>query len=325
MEVYVMKRRSRLLSLVLAIAALVICASVALAAAEKELILFHAGSLSKPMAEIEARFEKLHPDVDVKREAGGSRKLARKIIDLDGKCDLYFSADYNVIENLLRPEYADWNVMFASNEIVLMYGPKSRYASEITKDNWYDILMKKDVKWGNSEPDLDPCGYRAVMVLQLAEKYYNETGFFDQMMNHPGHYTRPKAIELVAQVESGAMDYAFEYRSVAVQHGFDFIELPAEINLRDVAFADNYKTATVEVAGKEPGTKNTLTGAPIVYGFTIPKQAPNLELAKDFASFVLSKDGGLAVFSEMGQGIVGPSAVTAEDNVPEKLVPMLEK
>lgn len=318
-----MKRTSRFVAVLVAFAVLLVFASIGMAA-KKELILFHAGSLSKPMAELEARFEKMHPDVDVKREAGGSRKLARKIIDLDGKCDLYFSADYQVIENMLRPEYANWNVMFASNEIVLMYGDKSKYANEINKDNWFDIILRKDVTWGNSEPDLDPCGYRAVMVLQLAEQHYGKYDIYERAMKDSGHYTRPKAIELVAQVESGAMDYAFEYRSVAVQHGFNFVELPSQINLRDVEYADMYKTATVEVAGKEPGSKKTLTGAPIVYGFTITRQAPNRDMAVEFAKFVMSEQEGLAVFKEMGQGIVGPRPVTPKDELPEGLVSFIK-
>ena len=318
-----MENMRKTMVLLLATVILSVFASAGFAAAGNELILFHAGSLSKPMAELESQFEKMHPDVDVKREAGGSRQLARKIIDLGGKCDIFFSADYQVIENMLRPEYSDWNIMFASNEIVLMYGPKSKYAEEINQDNWFDIILRKDVTWGNSEPDLDPCGYRAVMVLQLAEKHYGQDGIYEKAMNDPGHYTRPKAIELVAQVESGAMDYAFEYRSVAVQHGFSFVELPPQINLRDVEYADLYRTAKVEVAGKEPGSKNTLTGAPIVYGFTVTRQAPNHELAMEFAKFVMSEDGGLKIFREMGQGIVGPRAATVNDKIPDVLLPLM--
>lgn len=297
--------------------------TLVMASAEKEIILFHAGSLSKPMAEIEAAFERLHPDIDVKREAGGSRKLARKIIELDGKCDVYFSADYNVIQNMLRPEFADWNIMFATNELVLMYGPESLYADEINSDNWYQILLKDDVSWGNSEPDLDPCGYRAMMVLQLAEEYYGEQGLYERSLQDQKHFTRPKAIELVAQVESGVLDYAFEYRSVAVQHGFDFVEFPAEINLRDVEFEDYYSQAKVVVAGKEPGTTKTLTGAPIVYGFTITRQAPNPELAMEFAKFAMSEEGGLKVFKEMGQGIVGPASAGSDTEIPTDLKPFL--
>lgn len=118
--------------------------------AEGKVIVFHAGSLSAPMAEIEAMYEAANPGVDIQREAGGSAALARKITDLDGACDVFFSADYMVIEKLLRPAVAEWNVLFASNAIVLMYSPKSKYAGEITQENWTEVLMRPDVRWGHS-------------------------------------------------------------------------------------------------------------------------------------------------------------------------------
>ena len=37
-----------------------------------KLIIFHAGSLSVPFAEIEKNFEKMYPEVDVLRESGGN-------------------------------------------------------------------------------------------------------------------------------------------------------------------------------------------------------------------------------------------------------------
>ncbi|MCD4766555.1 MAG: tungstate ABC transporter substrate-binding protein WtpA, partial [Methanosarcinales archaeon] len=40
---------------------------------EAILKIFHAGSLSIPMAELEEKFETLHPNVDVQREPAGSR------------------------------------------------------------------------------------------------------------------------------------------------------------------------------------------------------------------------------------------------------------
>ncbi|MCF7935341.1 MAG: substrate-binding domain-containing protein [Synergistales bacterium] len=304
--------------IVAAVFCLAILTAIPASAAEK-LIVFHAGSLSAPMKAIEDRFEKANPGIDVLREAGGSASMARKIIDLDGECDCYFSADYMVIERLLRPEYADWNAMFASNELALMYGPQSKYADEVDSDNWYEILMRDDVTWGHSNPDADPCGYRALMVLQLAEDYYDRPDLHEEAMAHPGRGVRPKAIELIAQVDTGAMDYAFEYKSVAVQHGLPYVTFPPEINLSDPAYADLYSTAEVERAGREPGETIITKGQPIVYGCTIPTTAPHPDLASRFMQFVLSPDHGLAVFESMGQGIVGPERVHGEDNVPQSL------
>jgi molybdate/tungstate transport system substrate-binding protein len=89
------------------------------ALAKQEVIVFHAGSLTVPFAEVEKRFEALHPEIDVLREAGGSTKLARMISELGKSADVMASADYKVIDKGLIPEHADWNILFARNQLVL--------------------------------------------------------------------------------------------------------------------------------------------------------------------------------------------------------------
>jgi len=53
-----------------------------LAAAKEAVIIFHAGSLTVPLAQIEKDFEARNPDLDIQREAGGSTKMARMISEL---------------------------------------------------------------------------------------------------------------------------------------------------------------------------------------------------------------------------------------------------
>ena len=316
------KKFQKYFILVFAVIMLTVLAGGALAA--EKITIYHAGSLSAPMAKIEALYEAANPGVDVLRESGGSAALARKITDLGGGCDVFLSADYMVIEKLLRPAGANWNVTFASNAIVLMYGPKSKYNNEANTKNWTAVMMRPDVRWGHSEPDADPCGYRSLMVLQLAEKYYGDKGLYERAMKDPQRAVRQKAIELVAMVESGAMDYAFEYKSVAVQHKLNYVELPKEINLMDPSNAKDYATVSVELAGKEPGTKMKVKGEPIVYGLTIPKTAPNAKGAMSFVKFVLDPKGGLLVFQNMGQDIVGPSSFGDKSKVPAEVTPLLK-
>ncbi len=316
------KKFQKFLILVFAVIMAMTFAGGALAA--EKVTIYHAGSLAAPMAKIEALYEAANPGVDVLRESGGSAALARKITDLGGGCDVFLSADYMVIEKLLRPAGADWNVTFASNAIVLMYGPKSKYKDEVNTKNWTKVMMRPDVRWGHSEPDADPCGYRSLLVLQLAEKYYGDKGLYERAMKDPQRAVRQKAIELVAMVESGAMDYAFEYKSVAVQHNLSYVELPKEINLMDPALDKEYATVSVELAGKEPGTKMKVKGEPIVYGLTIPKTAPNAKGAMSFVKFVLDPKGGLPVFQNMGQDIVGPSSFGDKSKVPAEVTPLLK-
>ncbi len=95
-----------------------------------EVIIFHAGSLTIPFAEMEKEFEARHPGVDIIREAAGSRRCARKITELKKTCDIMASADFTVIDGMLIPEYANWNIRFATNRLVLCYTDKSKYAGD---------------------------------------------------------------------------------------------------------------------------------------------------------------------------------------------------
>lgn len=295
-------------------------ANVASAEPTGKIIIFHAGSLSVPLKAVEKDFEAKYPKVDVLREAAGSQKCARKIADLHKPCDIMASADYTVIDKLLIPKYADWNIRFATNQMVLCYTDKSKFAKEINAKNWYDILEKKGVVWGHSDPNLDPCGYRALMVLQLAEKYYKKPGLYKKVLaNRPKANIRPKSVELVSLLQTGNMDYAWEYLSVAVQHGLKYVTLPEEINLGNYQFDKQYRQAVVKVTGKKPGTMMEMKGKSITYGITLIKDAPNREAAVVFMQYLLSPDGGLKVLKEMGQPPFIPCRVPTEKM--KKLLP----
>ena len=285
----------------------------------QQLIIFHAGSLAVPFKQICEEFNTRHPDVEIIREAAGSRVCARKIADLHRPCDIVACADYTVIDTLLTPEYAEWNIKFAANEMVIAGRPDSRAASQINKDNWYDILLEKDVAFGRSDPNADPCGYRAVLTIKLAEKFYNRPGLVDRMLAKNQRYIRPKEVDLLALLEVGELDYVFIYRSVAKQHKLAYIVLPDEINLKKAKLSDLYKTASVRIAGKKPGTFITKVGEPIVYGVTIPKNAPNRELALAFLTFLLDADKGRAILEKNGQMSVVPSPTDTFDKLPECL------
>ena len=280
---------------------------------EGTVIIFHAGSLSVPFEEMEKQFESIHPDIDVLREAAGSQKCARMITELEKPCDIMASADYKVIDKLLIPEYADWNIRFATNQLVLCYTDMSRYGDEVNERNWYEILKRPGVVWGHSDPNLDPCGYRSLMVIQLAEKHYKMPGLYDDLIaNRPQENVRPKSVDLISLLQTGNMDYAWEYRSVAVQHGLLYITLPDEINLGNYQFDDLYDTAVVKVTGKEPDTFMEIRGQSVTYGVTLVKDAPNAGAALLFLEYLLDPKGGLAVLESMGQPPFIPARVPTE-------------
>ena len=334
-----------IVALALIAIAVIVCVSAAafytpIAGAQqaKTVRVFHAGSLAVPLAEAESQFEALHPNMDVQRESMGSVKAIRQITDVGKRADVLASADYSLIPGMMYPEYADWYVRFATNDMVLAYNPeKSKYAAEITPDNWYELLRKGGVVFGFSNPNLDPCGYRSLMVMQLAELYYNDSKIFDDLVLNNTAITisedadgtflmtvpedpkpntekvsiRPKSVELVALVEEGGLDYAFEYRSVAVQHNLAFVDLPEQIDLSRIEYADTYRKVKVQTADGK-----TKTGKPIVYGITVPKNVENPDMGLEFVKFVIG-DAGQKIFADMGQPPIVPPE--GSGNVPEEL------
>jgi len=286
-----------------------------------ELAVLHAGSLSVPLKEITEAFKAQHPDVRVLLEAGGSRTCARKIVDLGQPCDVFASADYSVIDTLMVPEHAAWNIKFAANEMALVYRAESRGADSLTRDNWFEILGRDDVAFGRSEPNADPCGYRAILTLKLAEKHYDVPGLAEQLLRKDRRYVRPKETELLALLEVGAIDYIFLYRSVAKQHDLNYLLFPDEINLKNAELADLYRTVSVEISGEKPGTTITRYGEPMVYGVTIPKNAPNPDAALAFVTFLLEKDEGMAIMEKNGQ----PSLVPAPSDTYEQIPAFLKR
>lgn len=284
-----------------------------------DLIIFHAGSLAVPFRDIAEAFMEAHPRVRVRREAAGSRESARKISDLHRACDVMASADYVVIDTLLIPEHASWNIRFAGNEMAITYTERSRYSETINSDNWLDIVMRDDVAFGRSDPNFDPCGYRTLLMVKLAEKHYKRPGFAEAFSGKDLRFIRPKETDLLALLETGTIDYVFIYRSVAEQHGLRRLPLPDAINMKQAELADWYGSVSVEISGAAPGTSMVQYGEPMVYGVTIPRNAPNPEAALAFVDFLLAQDKGLAIMEQNGQPGLVPSISTTYDHIPESL------
>ena len=292
-------------------------------AKQKELIIFHAGSLSVPFKEISQEYEKRNPEIRILLESAGSLVCARKVTELKKPCDIVASSDYFVINELLIPSFASWGIRFATNEIVIAYTGKSKYSSEISSSNWIDILQRGDVIYSRSDPDSDPCGYRTVFTFMLAEKYYNKPGLTEKLVFKNKEYIRPKEVDLVALVESNAIDYMFQYKSVALQHNLKYIELPKEINLSDPDMNQLYKSVSLDVAGSKPGSKIKVTGEYINYSLTVLKNAPEKEVAVDFLEFLLSPDG-TNIFRKNGQEPIVPFSTEQPEKIPVKLLKYLK-
>jgi molybdate/tungstate transport system substrate-binding protein len=258
------------------------------------LVVYNAGSLARPFKELLDAFRAANPGVTPAQENSGSLEAARKLTELHKIPDVLGVADYNVIDDLLRPKYATWYANFVRNAMVLAFTDRSIDAATIDSTNWWKVLLKQGVRTGHSDPALDPNGYRTLIVLQLAEGHYREPGLamrLDAAM--PPRYQRPKEADLTALLQAGELDYAWSYRSLAETSGLKYVTLPRAIDLSDPALAPSYESASVRIPGanRSGGDSLTVRGEPIVYALTIPVGAPHPAVAAAFVRFALSSQG----------------------------------
>lgn len=276
-------------------------------AAEKSILtVYGAGTLAVPFRELDALFEQQHADVTVQPVFGGSVMLARRITELGHQTDVFGVADYHVIPKYLFGAHggkvlAKWYVGFAGNAITFAYTSKSRYAGEVTPENWYKVLARPGVEIGRSNPDTDPSGYQTLQMLSLAEKFYSAPGLAAGILaNAPRTNMRDTETSMLAALQLGEIDYLGIYRSDAIQHGLNYVHLPAKIDLSDPADAAFYKSGIAE-------TKNgKLAGAPIVYAVTIPTNARKAGLAADYVALLLGPEGQ-AIMAKNGFRVINPA------------------
>jgi molybdate/tungstate transport system substrate-binding protein len=253
--------------------------------------ILHAGALRGPLKECARVFQQIHPGVIVGLEAAGSRECARRLHQGE-QADVVALADPAVFAELLEPEIVSRYFVFATDRIVIAFDEYSRGQNGINRRNWMDVLLTEQVTYARSDEHLDPCGYRTLMVWQLAEDFYNRPGLYDRLRSGcPADKIAPKSIDLIELVAQGRVDYAFVYSSVAVQFGLKHLILPREIDLSSPAFADDYKSATVSVEGRRPGETVTLRGAPIEFAIGIHRQTGHPALAQSFLDFLHGRAG----------------------------------
>jgi molybdate/tungstate transport system substrate-binding protein len=317
--------------------------------------LLYAGSMIVPFERLAADFQARHPDVKVLTESHGSVQCIRQVTELHRRFDVLVSADYSLMPPMMydvedeasgRP-YADWTIRFATNRIVLAYTDRSEAVDELTEDNWYEILTRPEVRFGIADPRFDAAGYRSLMVLQLAEGYYDDpiilenlamAGFSTPVVGEREDdldviivpelletvrggplVLRGSSVQLLPLLQSGDVDYALEYESVARQHGLEYLELPPQIDLGDPEYADLYASVEVRIDMQRFKTvKPVFRGEVIGYGVTIPTNAPDAPAAEQFVEFLLGP-AGRRIMGEAYQPLIEPPAADRLDDLPAAL------
>ena len=290
-----------------------------------QLIIYHAGSLTAAFSQVEQVFTQ-QTGVCVVDVAFGSVDAARRVTAGQEAADIYASADDQDIEVLLKPaRYADYTIKFAQGAMVLAYTTASRGAATIAvpnvafnppaqippvADNWYTQLLAAGVLIGGSNPFLDPSGYRADLIFQLAERVYEVPSLYNSLV---GHYTLTRTGEALGK----NYDYQFIYEHsafaayLASPSTYRYARLPDEIGLSNSDLNRWYERTGIVIPGLHAKHSSALVRIPATrtsWGLTILKSAPNADNAVKFLQLLLGPQG-VAIQRSVGPEPVSPPTV----------------
>ena len=229
-------------------------------------------------------------------EGKGSVALANEITGHLRTPDIFISASAAVNKTLMgsaNGNYVSWYATFTRTEMVIGYNPSSKFAADFQAaasgaKPWYQVLEEPGMRIGRTDPLLDPKGVSTIILMELAEKYYNQPGLTQKILgsNENASQIFPEE-ELVARLGSGQLDAGFFYLNEVKDQNLPSIALPTQVNLSNPAMNSAYAQATY--TNTKTGKKTA--GAAIAYTITIPSTSKNKAGAIAFVNYLLSSQG----------------------------------
>jgi molybdate/tungstate transport system substrate-binding protein len=312
--------------------------------ASKEVIIYHAGSLTAAFDNMVGPFSGA-TGTHVTHKGMGSVEAARRVTVGKEPCDIYASADYMAIDAFFKPTYADYNILFGQGGMVLGYTTDSKNAASIADPagpvfnppasvpnavvNWYTYLTQAGVKIGGSDPSADPGGYRALMVMQLAQYYYAIPTLYQDLFRY---HMITSPTDKLGTTYDYQLTYEHSAKAAAKDPKYRYVKLPSEIDLSNPAKAAYYRQAVATIAGlASTDPSYAMQGTRVTWGLTVLKNAPNKEAAIRFLQFMLStKLGeGVALQTLAGPDPIspnGPAVVSLDEywKLPDSLKPLVK-
>jgi ABC-type molybdate transport system substrate-binding protein len=288
----------------------------------------HAGSLLAAFTQVEEEFKKQHPNVIITDTSGGSVDLVRRFAAGQLECDVIAPADHLVIDAMLEPaRLADFSIVFASGRMVLAYSADDPKATALpvsgafnppatvpqVRAGWYDVLTRAGVRISGAHPFMDPGGYRAHMIFELAQSHYKVPGLHNALLKHYQINVPDPSAPAPALGKDFSFQFTYEHnaaRTAKQDPSYRYAALPPDIDLS----RDGSPAAIVMPGLGTHGSAAmvTINASHVEWGVTIPTKSRNREHAVAFLALLLGPAGRDALTTN-GPTPLRPARVTAHD------------
>jgi len=224
--------------------------------------------------------------------------IAHLLVAKSMAADVFVSVSAGPVKVVEQAGLSAGAVPVASTEMVLAYAPTSRFAPAFAKagaGGWVQVLTSPGLRFGRTDPTVDPQGAYVLYALQLAEIFYQRPGLASQvagpMLNPAQIFAEPS---LLARLRAGQIDATIGYRSAVISQKLPYIRLPPQIDFSTPALAKSwYGRAALTLKGK------TAHPSPLVFYATALKDAADPAAAAAFVAFLTSARGQ-AIFRQYG-------------------------
>jgi molybdate/tungstate transport system substrate-binding protein len=290
----------------------------------------HAGSLLAAFTQVEDEFRKKNPGVKVIDTSGGSVDLVRRFAAGRLECDVIAPADHLVIDTMLKPSrLADYSIVFAAGRIVLAYVATDPKASALKvtgsfnppgsvpqlNAGWHEVLTATGVRISGAHPFMDPGGYRAHMIFELAQSHYKVPGLYNELLQHFQVNVADPASPAPVLGKDFNFQFTYEHTAAAAAKrdaAYRYAALPVELDLSN-AKPDSYPSrVTIPGLGIQGSVASvTIPASQVAWGVTIPTNARHRDTALAFVESLLGTAGRAALTANgpppLPRSLVSPS------------------
>jgi molybdate/tungstate transport system substrate-binding protein len=262
----------------------------------------YAGSMGVVMDKFLGPAFAAREQLEYQGQGQGAYGMARLLASKKIVADVFVSVNPGPMDILKQAGLVDAAVPVASTRMVIAYNLRSAYAEQLKSGAWWKVLQTPGLRFGRTDPAVDPQGQNIIFTLMLAEKYYQQPGLANAVL---GPVENPQQVfgegSLLTRLQAGQLDATSGYESATISAKLPYVALPDQINLSNPSYARDWSDTVSFAIRTRAGADETVHPQALVFYAAVLKNAQSPAAAQRFVEFLQSTDGQ-ALFRQNGYG-----------------------
>jgi molybdate/tungstate transport system substrate-binding protein len=251
---------------------------------KREIKVIYPENIQFLMEKFKNGFEKQNPGANIILQKGAGPDQVQQLYSGKETADILVLSDDRLVKSSVQTMYQSTPIDFMSDEIAIIAGKNAKYFDELTLRYWNTFLLRPDVKVGIADAAKSYAAIRVPLVWKLAETWVHQMSLYETLTAKT-KTTEPQS-SIISALQSGNLDYAFDYATQGKQNGLRVFRLLKYYNLGDPTLENVYKSAVIET-----DEKKLLHGEPIIYSIGALKKSKNQTAAQALIEYVSGNEG----------------------------------